>query len=1583
MKIKFIIYLLVLISFTVANTSLAGESGVTPNTISLPDGPGSIEGLGEEFEPSANSGTVTYGIEIGAPGGSGGSKPSLKLVYDGGKGNSGLGFGWSLPLPRIQRQTDKGLPRYDGTDTYIYQDGSVHEELVPFSDGSFRLKNESAFIRVTNDGSSWEVKTKSGITYRLGQTLASQVKDQTGANVFAWNITQMEDTNGNLITFNWSSNGNQSYIESVQYNNYGSSVICEVLFEYESRPDALTSYRSTFPVTTSLRLSKIEVRRGGNLMRAYDLNYDFSSALSRLVNIKLIGMDGKTSMPPLVFEYTKFSPQAQTVVEMTDPPGQGLIDPNNALIDINGDALPDMVISQTGNYRYYINEDGTNWVGSYSMARSPSYELSQDGVGLSDIDGDGLSDLIVARDVSANKFYPGDGNGDWQAPVSFDLSPVGFELGDADTRFVDLNGDRLIDVLRTNLTGLSAWIHNGDGSFERLSSLPRIDSSEDVRFSDSQIHLADFNGDGLLDVARLRSGNLVYWPAVGYGLFDDPVIMTGSPSVDDETKLKITDLNSDGLADVVYLGNDYIQYWLNLGNLTLSEGSLISGTPSIDPVSTSVQFADMNGNGTTDILWVDVSGGVDGSWRYLDVVGDQFTGLITKIDNGLGKVASIKYQSSTVQMIEAASAGAPWDTTIPFPTTVISQVTVDDGLGMQTVVDYTYRNGYYDGIEREFRGFASAAKKQIGDSSMPTLITSWSFDTGGTQEALKGKPITQEFLDESGVIFERVENTWSTEVLAEGTDGRQIVLPILSTVVKSIIEGSSSPKYIRQEFRYDEYGNVTDELNHGQVASATDDGSVPMGEDEVFAHRDYATNETAWILDKLSREQVFDGQGTKLAENVNYYDGAVFTGLPIGQVERGNLVRQKKWLNTEDRYVPVARYRHDEWGNVTAILDALDGRREVFYDSESHTYPIKERIYTGSDALEFTAEYDNVFGKISKVADTNGISTSYTYDNFGRITSVVKPGDLNSLPTTIYEYNVDAPLSIITVRNREVSGSAGTLDSLSYMDGLGRARAEATEDDGGMWVVSKATLYNARGEKTFVADPFRCASIDANCPLYGASLNAKSGMILSYDAKGRVIKRQNPDGTFGLAIYLPLEEQFFDENDNDAGSPHYNTPTTKRYDGQGRLLSISFINGAEEITTQYQYDGLGNIVSIIDPAGNIRAHNYDSLGRMVSLDDPNAGHRDYIYDDNGQLIEKRKPDGYVVRVLYEATTNRILARNLVTSPDDDTWEVKYHYDSASGEWDKHGDYLKGRLVWIEDVAGKEYFGYDTRGRVTNKRRMLGANVYDLVLSYDAMDREVGINYPDGTQITKSYDDRGMLKAIGTYLVDRTYTAAGLIETEVLGDGMTRNYSYDARSRLQDLLVMDATGKTIQQFHYDFDLVGNITAIQDIRNVDDKKIQNQEFGYDNLYRLLDSKQANGDISWTYDAVGNITSRLSTINDGRLNTADINYEENGAGPYAMTTAGGKTFGYDVNGNLTQMAEMLLEFDPLDRLTKVSKQDGSVVEMVYDYDGQRKIKKVTKTDGSVEETLYVDPRYEVRGETVYKYIWADGKRLARIEE
>src|SRR5215510_13672870 len=100
--------ILIAVMFARAEGATPDKSGVKPSVISLPSGAGSIEGLGESFEPQLNTGSSGYGIAIAVPPGRAGLQPKVHLAYNSNLGNSAVGLGWSLDLPMIKRQTDKG-----------------------------------------------------------------------------------------------------------------------------------------------------------------------------------------------------------------------------------------------------------------------------------------------------------------------------------------------------------------------------------------------------------------------------------------------------------------------------------------------------------------------------------------------------------------------------------------------------------------------------------------------------------------------------------------------------------------------------------------------------------------------------------------------------------------------------------------------------------------------------------------------------------------------------------------------------------------------------------------------------------------------------------------------------------------------------------------------------------------------------------------------------------------------------------------------------------------------------------------------------------------------------------------------------------------------------------------------------------------------------------------------------------------------------------------------------------------------------------------------------------------------------------
>src|SRR4029450_793276 len=95
--------------------------------------------------------------------------------------------------------------------------------------------------------------------------------------------------------------------------------------------------------------------------------------------------------------------------------------------------------------------------------------------------------------------------------------------------------------------------------------------------------------------------------------------------------------------------------------------------------------------------------------RYIDLMGGQKPHLLIAVKNNLGAEPRVQYASSTTYYLQDRAAGHPWLTRLPFPVHVVARVEMYDYVSKTKLVTvYHYHHGYFDGIEREFRGLGSA-----------------------------------------------------------------------------------------------------------------------------------------------------------------------------------------------------------------------------------------------------------------------------------------------------------------------------------------------------------------------------------------------------------------------------------------------------------------------------------------------------------------------------------------------------------------------------------------------------------------------------------------------------------------------------------------------------------------------------------------------------------------------------------------------------------------------------------------------------------------------------------------------------------
>ena len=117
--------------------------------------------------------------------------------------------------------------------------------------------------------------------------------------------------------------------------------------------------------------------------------------------------------------------------------------------------------------------------------------------------------------------------------------------------------------------------------------------------------------------------------------------------------------------------------------------------------------ADLLGNGTACLVWSSpLPGDARRPMRYVDLMGGQKPHLLVKTINNLGAETRVEYAPSTKFYLQDKRDGKPWITRLPFPVHVVERVETYDHISRNRFVTrYAYHHGYFDGEEREFRGF--------------------------------------------------------------------------------------------------------------------------------------------------------------------------------------------------------------------------------------------------------------------------------------------------------------------------------------------------------------------------------------------------------------------------------------------------------------------------------------------------------------------------------------------------------------------------------------------------------------------------------------------------------------------------------------------------------------------------------------------------------------------------------------------------------------------------------------------------------------------------------------------------------------
>jgi hypothetical protein len=407
-------------------------------------------------------------------------------------------------------------------------------------------------------------------------------------------------------------------------------------------------------------------------------------------------------------------------------------------VDLDGEGLSGILTEQAQGWFYKRNLSPINFVETNKtkgvrrieakfapveqVATKPTLSLAAGHAQFLDLAGDGQLDL-VSLSGSTPGFYERTSDEGWEAFTQFKSLPV-LEWDDPNLKFVDLTGDGHADILISE-NEVFCWhpslAEDGFGSAELVRKPFDEEKGPALVFADGtqSIYLADLSGDGLTDLVRIRNGEVCYWPNLGYGRFGAKVTMDNAPWFDapdqfDQKRIRLADVDGSGITDIIYIHGDGVRIYFNQSGNSWSRPNTLPAFPRVDHLA-SIQALDLLGNGTACLVWSSpLTGEVRRPMRYIDLMGGQKPHLLVKIVNNLGAETHVQFAPSTKFYLADKLAGKPWITKLPFPVHCVEKVTVTDKWRQISFSStYSYHHGYFDGPEREFRGFGRVEQLDI------------------------------------------------------------------------------------------------------------------------------------------------------------------------------------------------------------------------------------------------------------------------------------------------------------------------------------------------------------------------------------------------------------------------------------------------------------------------------------------------------------------------------------------------------------------------------------------------------------------------------------------------------------------------------------------------------------------------------------------------------------------------------------------------------------------------------------------------------------------------------------------------------
>ncbi|MFH1316406.1 MAG: toxin TcdB middle/N-terminal domain-containing protein [Candidatus Woesearchaeota archaeon] len=994
-----------------------------------------------------------------------------------------------------------------------------------------------------------------------------------------------------------------------------------------------------------------------------------------------------------------------------DPPCQEQYgnDRGVGFADVNGDGLVDILRRYSSEETWINTRNGwsssSHWhldenfaLGRFRLDSDCYYQYGIDmGIRLVDINGDGLVDVLTSRyeydDTTKKEVRLNNGeefavDNSWSIPGEYfvrdeEWDPVcdskfGVEQG---IRFADVDGDGLVDILRSDDGSDTVWINDGS-SWNQDSSWSIPVDFVDNDGNNLDIRLVDVNGDGLVDIVKGSDTKNVW-------------LNNASKSY------LLNEITND------FGGKTEIEYGKSVDYDNTGDDSVSDFGYNIWIVNSIIKSNELSQNSVTSVITYTYD---DGLFDYED---KEFRGFNFVEENRSSDIVvrywfhqddARKGKEYKTQILDNSNKSYKktefdWEFTetnnyfIPYLNSNSNYFFDINGLNPEvTNVTYVYDN--YGNINKT---------SYLGDvSNSGDEYFEYTEFVYNTSSWIVNKPKVKSILDSDDVTKLR-ETNFYYDNFDYG------ISPIIGDLTKKEYWYSSgtNPEII---YSYDTFGNLINETNSrgyttiyvygvrddtytfpDRVINAKGhikDDYYDLGTGNLLSTTDsngVVTNYTYDIYGRLTKEIFpYDSLTYPTKEYVYTYDGTPPEKLMIKQREisgqsgafdsynfydgLGKLVQSKS--EAENNQQIIVDIFYDEEGNNKKQSNPYFSTSSSSYSTPSQTVNYSLIVY---DPLQRPISFVNPDGTKRSIIynawnqtgiDENGNEKSVVFDAFQRKKIVYEYVE-NDKYKTLYSYDMIGNLVNITDNlnnifryefdslGRKISMNDPDLGAWKYeYDSQGNLLSQ-NDSNGNMIymgydeldrVINKnsstkiltfindflknGTLYSIQSdsyERIYNYDN-RLRIIDENSTINGISFF----VFWTYDAMDRIITKTNPDGMQTSYSYNSqglidgISSVVSDLNYNPSGlilNRTYNNLLKSEFEYESDSMRLVRIKTGDKQDLNYDYDNTSNIIKISDIIVNkTKNMGYDSLNRLISANRTSSYVINYFFNSIGNIL---------------------------------------------------------------------------------------------------------------------------------------------------------------------------------------------------------------------------------------------------------------------------------------------------------------------------------------------------------------------------